>query len=104
VVRSAEVSDHASNARAEFQTRVDAAGLAQAAEGLLRLVSELKVAAIVQDTTASADEAAEVRATLESHSRTSTAELAALRDVAAEHLAALEEHYFESQCRVTVGL
>jgi hypothetical protein len=99
-VRSAEVSDHASNARAEFQTRVDAASLAQAAEGLLRLISELKVAAIVQDGPSSAREAAEVRAGLEAGAKSVGVELAGLRDDVAQLLSIVEDHYYESVCRV----
>jgi hypothetical protein len=100
VVRGAELSEAAGNARAEFQTRVDAAGLVAAAEGLLRLVAELKVAAIVQDAATTTAEAAEVRAALEGHARQSTAELLVLRDDVATALEELETHFFASQCAV----
>jgi hypothetical protein len=100
VIRSAEVSDQTSNARAEFQTQVDAAGLAQAAEGLLRLISELKVAAIVQDVSATTGEAEQTRTALMHHSKTAEDELIQLRDDVGRLLARLETHYFRSQCGV----
>jgi hypothetical protein len=100
VVRGAEVSDQTSNARAEFQTRVDAAGLAQAAEGLLRLISELKVAVIVQDANATSSEAEQVRSALKTHASISAVELRQLRNDVGDLLQKLETHYYQSQCGV----
>jgi mediator of RNA polymerase II transcription subunit 22 len=100
VIRSAAVSDQTSNARAEFQTQVDAAGLAQAAEGLLRLISELKVAAIVQDARATTGEAEQTRIALTLHSTTAEDELRQMRDDIGRLLTELETHYYQSQCGV----
>lgn len=96
VVASAKVRDKASNARAEFQSQVESANLAQAAEGLLRLISELKTAAIVQDVTDSTQEATETRNSLEAETRSALAELGVLRDSVANTLSALEKHYYRS--------
>lgn len=96
MIRNAEVSGPATNARAEFQTRVDASALAQAAEGMLRLVAELKVAAIVQDIKSTGEEASEVRKELGELTKRSSGELSALRSSVDEALVALETHYFQS--------
>lgn len=75
---------------------MDASTLAQAAEGLLRLVAELKVAAIVQDAKSTGEEASEVRKELGELIKRSSAELGALRGSVDEALLALEKHYFQS--------
>lgn len=99
-MKCAEITDHASSTRAEFQTGVDAAALAQAMEGLLRLISELKVAAVVQDVSSTERENAEVRSLLSQHPMEATAELTKLKDTVLTALTELEAHYYESNCRV----
>lgn len=86
----------------ELQTRVDAAGLAAAMEGILGLVSEIKVAAIVQDLPATAAEASRVRTDLAKAATKTGEEVNVLRDSVSEGLAELEDHYYKSMCAVPV--
>lgn len=101
MTRNAEVEAQAAvNARAEMQTRVDAAGLAAAVEGLLGLVSELKIAAVVQDVAGSASEIASVVDELGKAASSATEELNELRDSVGIGLTELEDHYYRSMCAV----
>lgn len=100
VVASGEVRDRASNARAEFQAQVEAGNLAKAAEGLLRLISELKIAAVVQEVTETNREVTEMRTMYEFETRRAVSELGTLRDNVAATLTALEKHYYSSQARL----
>lgn len=100
---SGEIRDKASNARAEFQTQVEAANLAKAADELLRLISELKIAAIVQEVKESNQEASEMRAIYEVENRQVVNELRNLRDNVSSALSALEKHYYQSCTQWATG-
>lgn len=69
-------------------------------EGILGLVSEIKVAAIVQDVSATAAEASRVRIDLAEAAAKTGEEVNALRDSVSEGLAELEDHYYKSMCVV----
>ena len=101
VMASAQVRDSASNARAEFETQVEAANLTHAAEGLLRLISELKTAAIVQDVQTTNHEAQETKTGFENETRQVISELKHLRDNVAATLSTLEKHYYSSMPYLT---
>ena len=88
--------DKTSDARAEYQAQVEAANLSQAAEGLLRLISELKIVAIVQEVNESIQEASETCSLFDTETRRALAELGVLRDSVASTLVSLEKHYYNS--------
>lgn len=100
VVSNAEVTDPTGNAQAEFQIRVDSEGIAQAAEGLLRLISELRIAAVVQDVASTSKEADETRRAFDLQIENATTQLETLRDTVSDLLSRLEDHYYSSTCAV----
>lgn len=99
ITTSCVIRDRASNARADYQAEVEAANLARAADELLRVISELKIAAIVQDVTEGKKEATELRALFDTDMKQSVHEIGRLRETVANSLSALEEHYYASCAR-----
>eukprot|EP00171_Calliarthron_tuberculosum_P017061 IDg17061t1 len=96
VILSAQIHDRATNARGEFLAQVSTANLAMASESLVRLISELKLALIVQDVgEASEDERSSMTA-LSADTRRALDDLCRLRDNIAANLSALERHYYAS--------
>lgn len=93
-----EIRDKATNARMDFQSQVEAANLAKAADDLLRLVSEMKIAVIVQEVKESEAEFTEMRAIYDVE-KASLNEMNKLRDNVASSLSALEKHYYASCTR-----
>lgn len=83
----------------DFQSQVEAANLAKATDDLLRLVSELKIAVIVQGVKESEDECKDMRTLYDKEKKTSFHELGKLRDNVASTLSALEKHYYASCTR-----
>lgn len=80
----------------DFQSQVESANLAKAADELLRLVSELKIAVIVQD---GRENVKEVRAILEVERGALPTEMRRLRESVGGTLATLEKHYYASRTR-----
>ena len=97
-----KVADRADNARGEYQTQVEAAKLARAAEEILRLTAEVQLALIVQDIGESCEEEKAAKAALETDARQAREELARLRDSVAGTLTELETHYYRSVPHVRV--
>lgn len=83
----------------DFQSQVEAANLAKAADDLLRLVSELKIAVIVQEVKESEHECGEMRGIYDMEKKASFHELGKLRDNVSSTLSALEKHYYASCTR-----
>lgn len=94
-----EIRDRGANARADFQSQVEVANLAKAADELLRLVSDLKIASIVQEVKESKQECAQIRTNFEKETWHSLNELSILRDSVSSTLASLEKHYYGSTTR-----
>lgn len=103
VVRSCQIEDKASNARADFQSQVEVANLAKAADELLRLVSELKVAVIVQEVRERSQECKMTRATYDSETFQSLNDMSELLGNVTIGLGALEKHYYTSATRWETG-
>lgn len=99
VVGCCEIRDKATNARKDFQSQVESANLAKASDELLRLVSELKIAVIVQDVQESEKECMEMRSIYDVEQKTSLGELGKLRDSVSASLSRLEKHYYASCTR-----
>lgn len=99
LVASCEISDRASNARAEYQTQVEAANLAKAADELLRIISELKIAAITQNYNEIKMESTTIQVYFDNFSRGMIKEVVALRENVGKTLRILEKHYYESCTR-----
>lgn len=99
LVSSCSIRDRASNARSDYQSQVDAATLAHAADELLRLIAELKVATIVQDVSESKQEASEMLSFYDVETRQALHEITTLKDAVASSLASLEPHYYSSVTR-----
>lgn len=99
VVSCCNIQDKATNARTDFQSQVEVANLAKAADELLRLVSELKIAVIVQEVKESNFECSEMRHVYDQETRQSLHDLGELRVNVATALGALEKHYYTSSTR-----
>ncbi|PXF40346.1 Mediator of RNA polymerase II transcription subunit 22 [Gracilariopsis chorda] len=96
LIASCEISDRTSNARAEYQTQVEAANLANSADQLLRLISELKIAAITQNIPEIKSENRTMQVFFDQTGRKMLKEILTLRDETAKTLRLLEKHYYES--------
>jgi len=90
------VSDTATNSRGELRAQVATAQLTCAAENVLKLTSELKIALIAQDVGESWKDDCASKQALDSDSRKSKDELVKLRENTASLLANLERHYYTS--------
>ena len=101
-IASAEIADRATNSKNEFQAQVETAKLSQAAEGILKLNSELKIAMIVQDMGESSQEQRATKKALDEDTRKAKEMLGSLRDNVASTLTALEQHYYRSVPHVRV--
>ncbi len=101
-IASAEISDRATNSRNEFQAQVETAKLAQAAEAILKLNSELKIAMIVQDIGESSQDDRATKKAFDEDTRKAKEQMASLRDNVATTLTALEQHYYRSVPHVRV--
>lgn len=96
VVSCCNIQDKATNARTDFQSQVEVENLAKAADELLRLVSELKIAIIVQEVK---EGNTEMRQVYDQETRQSLHDLGELRGNVANALGALEKHYYASTTR-----
>lgn len=95
-MQSCEIGDRVATARADFQAQVQTANLMHSLESMLRLVSDLKVATIVQEVSESKQESNELRAIYDGESKVTRNAIGALREQLATTLAALETHYYRS--------
>lgn len=97
------LTDRTSNARSDLKIQVDTANLARAADQLLRLISDIKVATIVQQVRESKQESSEMRAFYDVETRNALAEVTALRDAVGGALEGLEKCYYASCTRWGIG-
>mmetsp|Transcript_36297 Transcript_36297/g.88657 ORF Transcript_36297/g.88657 Transcript_36297/m.88657 type:complete len:155 (+) Transcript_36297:626-1090(+) len=102
IVQAAEVRDEISDARAEYQIEVEAANVAQQCEGLLRLISELKVACIAQDVSGMRQDAQQVTATLQNEIKAINRLLDGVGDQTRALLGDLEQHFYHCQSMLPV--
>lgn len=96
MISASQIQDRASNARCEYQAQVGAANLALAAESLVRLISELKSAMIVQDIGESTQDERSAIGALGADTRRANDELIRLLDSVSTNLSSLEQHYYSS--------
>lgn len=98
MVNCCQIQDKATNARTDFQSQVEVANLAKAADELLRLVSELKIAVIVQEFLERNRECSLMRNVYDQETRHSLSVGELLGNVA-NALTKLEKHYYSSTTR-----
>lgn len=96
------MGDRASNARGELRAQVETSKLTTAAEKILKLTSELKIALIAQDVGESWKDDCASKQALDSDSRRSKDELVKLRENVSSMLTQLETHYYKSVPHVRV--
>lgn len=82
--------------RRDFESQVDSSNLCHAADDLLRLVSELKVAVIVQEVTDSKEESPELRGVYDWEVKSTERSIAGLSENVLPILESLETHYYRS--------
>lgn len=100
ILQSCLISDKATNARADFQSEVEAANLARAADELLRLISELKIAVITHmDGKECKVENLEMKAYYDGLTKLSLNEVKTMKESVADCLSGLERHYYDSCTR-----
>mmetsp|Transcript_11482 Transcript_11482/g.47783 ORF Transcript_11482/g.47783 Transcript_11482/m.47783 type:complete len:143 (-) Transcript_11482:1847-2275(-) len=103
IVDAASIEDKATNAVGEYQTDVEASHIAQSFEDILRLLSEIEIAAITQDTMASMQELEKNILPLYQNIYISTDQaLKSLKMSVDTMLAELEKHYYTSQCSIPI--
>lgn len=99
MVSCCEIQDKATNARTDFQSQVEVANLAKAADELLRLVSELKIAVIVQEFLERNSECMVMRNVYDQETRHSLHDMGELLGNVSNALSKLEKHYYASTTR-----
>lgn len=96
IVASAQIHDRVASSRRDFQSQVDSSNLCHAAEELLRLISELKVATIVQEVSDSKQESFDLRFVYDKEVQHSERIIAKLSESVYPLLESLEQHYYRS--------
>lgn len=99
MVNACQIQDKTTNARTEFESQVEVANLAKAADELLRLVSELKIAVIVQEVLERSQECKDMRSIYDHETRNSLNDMGELLGNVTSGLGALEKHYYSSTTR-----
>jgi len=101
VVEAAVVEDRAMNAIGEYQVEIEAANIARSCEDILKILSEIEIASITQDTSGAVQDIEKVILPLYKNIVNSTEmTLGALRDGVNTSLQQLERHYYSSQSGV----
>lgn len=96
IVSSCKIQDRVSGLRGEFQSQVDTSNLCKAMEDLLRLISELKVASIVQEVTDNRQESYELRGVYDNEVKFTERAIHSICENLLPALESLEAHYYRS--------
>ncbi|CAN8075704.1 unnamed protein product [Agarophyton chilense] len=96
LVASCQISDRPSNARAEYQTQVEASNLANSADHLLKLIADLKVAVVTQNLAEVKTENRYMQTFMDKNSHEMLTHIVNLGDAIAKTLRLLENNYYAS--------
>lgn len=96
IIDSCTIKDTVGVMRGDFESQVDTSNLSKAAEGILRLISELKVACIVQEVTDTKQEYHDLRSVFDTEVKATERTIASLSESILPVLETLENHYYQS--------
>lgn len=96
VVASCAIHDRVSSFRCDVKSQVESGKLCKAVENVLELISELKVATIVQDVTDCNQESQELRGLYDTEVKYAHTALFMLSENITPMLESLEAHYYHS--------
>lgn len=96
IIDSCTIKDTVGVMRGEFESQVDTSNLSKAAEGILRLISELKVACIAQEVTDTKQEYHDLRSVFDTEVKATERTIASLSESILPVLETLENHYYRS--------
>eukprot|EP00188_Purpureofilum_apyrenoidigerum_P004556 Plantae.Rhodophyta-Purpureofilum_apyrenoidigerum.ctg52280.p1 GENE.Plantae.Rhodophyta-Purpureofilum_apyrenoidigerum.ctg52280~~Plantae.Rhodophyta-Purpureofilum_apyrenoidigerum.ctg52280.p1 ORF type:complete len:156 (-),score=31.39 Plantae.Rhodophyta-Purpureofilum_apyrenoidigerum.ctg52280:130-597(-) len=101
VLEAAVVEDRAMNAIGEYQVEIEAASIARSCEDILRILSEIEIASITQDTAGAVQDIEKVvMPTYKKIVNSTEGILGAFRDSVNTSLQQLERHYYTSQSSI----
>lgn len=95
-MESCQIQDRVASLQRDFAGEVDSANLCRAAEDLLRLISDLKVATIVQEVSDTKQEAVDLRAIYDKEVKAADLMISSLVVNLHPILDELEHHYYHS--------